>query len=194
MTKKPNLQGPLLVAAVLALAFLPGITRAEDSGTKSATLPIAVIDMQGIMESSEAGKSIIAQLKDRRESLQKEAADLEKKLRETEQELIQGRKDMNPEEFEKKKKEFETQFSKDRQTILKQSGDLENARKAALRDLREKIAKVSADLADERKFMMVADREFVVIVDKSLDVTGEVLKRLNDTVKKIPLSDSGKKD
>jgi outer membrane protein len=185
-----------LAAAAILLGGLSGARAEEEKAAEKAkpVFPIAVLDMQQVVESSSAGKSILSQLKSRREALQKEASSLEKKLREEEQKLIQGRKEMKPEDFEKKKKEFEAEFAKDRQTILKKSSELENSRKAALRNLRDQIGKVSADLADERKYMLIVDREFVVITEQSMDVTAEVLKRLNETVKTVPLPESGKKD
>ena len=108
-------------------------------------------------------------------------------MRAQQQELIKGRKDMKAEEFEAKKKAFESEFIKSNESMRKKVTDLDKQRKQALHTLQENIAKVSADIADERKIQMVVDRELVVIVDQSLDLTEEALKRLDAQIKNIPL-------
>lgn len=152
-----------------------------------AQTSIGAVDVRKLVEQSDAGKSIQEALKTRRDALQKEANSFEKKMREKEQELIKQRKSLKAEEFEAKKKAFEEDFVKSRQTILKKSTELDNQRKAALKKLQENIAKVTADIADGKKIQLVVDRELVVIVDQSLDLTEEALKKLNEQVKSIPL-------
>lgn len=148
---------------------------------------IASVDVRKLLEASEAGKSIQVALKTKREALQKEANALEKKMRDQQQELIKGRQEMKAEEFEAKKKAFEEDFVKANETIRKKVSDLDNQRKTAVKTLQENIAKVTADIADERKIQMVVDRELVVIVDQSLDLTDEALTRLNKQITSIPL-------
>jgi Skp family chaperone for outer membrane proteins len=94
---------------------------------------------------------------------------------------------MKPEEFETKKKAFEAEFTKANENLRKKVTDLDNQRKKALHTLQENVAKVTADIADEKKIKLVVDRELVVIVDQTLDLTAEVLKKLDERVKSIPL-------
>lgn len=152
-----------------------------------ADTSIASLDRRKLMDTSDAGKSIQVALKAKREALQKEANALEKKMRDQQQELIKGRKEMKAEEFEVKKKAFEEEFVKANETIRKKVSDLDGQRKVAVRALENSIAQVTAEIADERKIKMVVDREMLVIVDQSLDVTDEALKRLNAKVTSIPL-------
>jgi Skp family chaperone for outer membrane proteins len=157
------------------------------AAASQAETTVAALNVRKILEESAAGKSIHAALKEKRDALQKEADSLEKKMRERQQELIKGRKDMKAEEFEAKKKVFESEFVKANETIRKKVTELDKQRKQALHTLQENIAQVAADIADERKIQIVVDRELVVIVDQSLDLTDEALKRLDEKVKTIPL-------
>lgn len=174
-----------LVIAVLAVCSFPAASRAEEGG-------IAVVDIQRLLTESLAGKSLQSQLKERRDSLQGEATAIEKKLKGEEQTIIKKRADLSPEEFEKKKKDFESSVLSSRKKILEKSNSLDDDRKEALGKLRDGIAKAAADIADEKKYKLVVDRQFVVLVEKSLDVTDEVLGRLNDQVKSIPLAKKSK--
>ncbi len=152
-----------------------------------AEVSIGIIDTRKIVDESLAGKNLATQLKARQESLQKEANAMEQKLKTEEQDIISKRKDMKPEEFDIKKKAFEQEFMKSRQTILTRSSDLDTVRKKALAELQKHLAKAAADIADEKKLSMIVDRQFVILAEESLDITGEVMKKLDAAVKEIPL-------
>lgn len=169
----------ILICTLIVLLGHTAEVRAEQT--------IAVVDVRKLVEQSAAGKSIQAVLKTKRDALQKEANTFEKKMREEEQALIKSSKEGKAEDFNAKKKAFEENFVKTRQSILKRTTDLDNQRKAALRKLQEHIGEVTADLADEKKIKMVIDRELVVIVDQSLDMTDAALKALDARVTSIPL-------
>lgn len=172
----------LILLTCLFLTAAVTVSEACAEGTS-----VAVVDVRKLVEGSVAGKGIQEALKARREALQKEANGIEKKMREEQQSLIQKRKDMKSEEFESKKKDFEAKLVKNNELIRKKATDLDKLRKKALQALQENIAKVTADLADEQKIKLVVDRELVVIVDQSLDLTEIALKKLDERVKSIPL-------
>ena len=170
----------LLSCLFMMQSYAAGVAHAEGS-------MVAAVDVRKLVDESIAGKAIHAALKAKRDALQKEASSVEKKLRADQQALISKRKDMKPEEFETKKKAFEAEFTKMNENLRKKVTDLDNQRKKALHTLQENVAKVTADIADEKKIKVGVDRELVVIVDQSLDLTDEVLKKLDERVKSIPL-------
>lgn len=153
---------------------------------------IGIIDLRKVIEESEAGKNIASQLKTRQESIQKEAAEFEKKLKAEEQDILAKRKDMKAEEFTEKKKSFEQDFLKSRQTVMTKSSELDSSRKQALAELQKHIAKISADVAKEKKLEIIIDRQFVILAEEGMDISADVMAKLNSTVKAIPIS-SGKK-
>ena len=155
-----------------------------------ADTAIGIIDTRKIVDESAAGKSLSAQLKTRQDALQKEASAFEQKLKAEEQEIVSKRKDMKPEEFDAKKKAFEQEFMKSRQAILTKSSDLDTLRKKALAELQKNLAKASADVADEKKLQLIVDRQFVILAEEKMDITAEVMKKLDASVKSIPLGNS----
>ena len=56
---------------------------------------------------------------------------------------------------------------------------------------RKKIIEVTASIADEKKYQVVLTRDSVVIVQKEMDITKEVLSRLNKKISKIKLDSAG---
>lgn len=177
---------------LLAVSFAPAVSYAEDTvaaaSTGSAVRSIAVLDLELVVQKSDAGKGIGAALKAKEDALQKEADSYKKSLREKEQKLLKDRKGgVDEKTFDAEKKVFEDEIRKSQKSIMDKSTALEKTKLQALRDINEQIAKITADIADERKLQIVVDRKFVVIAEKELDITEEVLSRLNKAVKSIPL-------
>lgn len=152
-----------------------------------ADTKIGIIDTRKIVEESLAGKNLASQLKGKQEALQKEASVFEQKLKTQEQDIISKKKDMKPEEFAEKKKAFEQEYLKGRQTIFSKGSELESLRKKGLAELQKNLAKVSADIADEQKLQMIVDRQFVILAQDDMDITGLVMKKLDAEIKSIPL-------
>jgi outer membrane protein len=151
---------------------------------------IGVVDMMGLVEKSEAGKSILAQMKSRTGILDQEAAGFEKQILTEEQAVRERMKGLNMEQKKAETKAFEQKFSKTRDELLKKTEQLEQSRQKAMSSLQNHIAQITAEIAAERKIQLVIDREFIVISENALDLTPEVLKRLNAKVTSIPLSSS----
>lgn len=174
-----------IIAAFFTLVFAGNLTAAQADTT------IGVLDMRKLVEESEAGKNIATQLKTRRDAIQKEANDFEKKLKDEEQAILKNRATMKQEEFETKKKAFEQEYVNSRDAIFKKTNDLETDRKKALAQLQTGIAKAAADVADAKKLQVILDRTAVVIAEQTMDITADVMKKLNETVKTVSVT-SGK--
>ena len=78
-------------------------------------------------------------------------------------------------------------IEKNRRRFWQEKVDLQRMEMGALREIQESIAKISADVADEKKIQMVIDRKSVVIAQQGLDITAEVLKRLDEKMKTVEL-------
>ncbi len=192
--KKMAICAATVVALALSVTAIRAATTtpAPAAAAPSQTLKIGIIDMIKVIEESDAGKGLNAQLKTRQEAIQKEATEYEKKLKTEEDDILAKRKDMKPEEFETKKKGFEQEFQKSRQIIITKSAELDNARKAALSELKKDIGKAASNVADAKDLQLIIDRQAVVLAVDGMEITNDVLKDLNSSVKSIALP-SGKK-
>jgi outer membrane protein len=168
----------LLLAAVLTLA--PVIAQAQVS--------VAVVDMQEILSDSAAARNILEQLKGHREKLEKEIKGIEDALKKEEQELIKQRETAKPEDFAKSRKAFEKKLVENREKVQKRRKAAEAAFNKAVGVLRENILKVVTDLAAERKIQMVVTKQNIIVSDRSLDITADVMAKLNETVKTIKVT------
>jgi Skp family chaperone for outer membrane proteins len=148
---------------------------------------VAVIDLMKIVEVSSAGKDLQAKFKTRKEAVQKEAAAYEKELVAQDKALQKDRASMSDEEFKKKRNSIEAELKKKRDSVLTRNNNLEKAKNEALRTIQSRVAQITADIADKKKISVVLDRTAVVIAAQSLDITNEVIKELDASLKTVPL-------
>lgn len=167
----------LFLFALLATLFVMTAT--------PASAQLAVVDMQQILSDSAAAKSILAQLKDQRAAIEKDIKGMEEGLKKDEQALIKKKEGAKPEEFAAARKEFEKKLIESRTKVQKRRHAADEAFNKAISELRENIVTVVSDIAAEKKIQLVITKQNVVIGDKSLEITDEVMKALNAKVKTI---------
>ena len=176
----------LFVCAVMAFAIQPAV--AQDKATSKKGLNgIVVVDIQQVEAKSKAGQSLQEQLKKKREAFQKEVAEKEKSLRAEQEKLIAQKADMDPEEFKKKATSFEKALINSQKELQKKRLEFDKSVGEALSKLRSEIVKAVGNLATENEYKLVITRQDVVIVEKSVDITSDVLERVNKDVDKISI-------
>lgn len=153
-----------------------------------ADTSIAVIDMQQILSESDAAKSILSQMKVKRDGLEKEIKSLEDKLKASEGELIKKKETLKPEEFAAARKEFEKKLIESRTKVQKDRNAADAAFNGAINELRKNLVEVVSQLATEKKIQLVITKQNVVIGDNSLEITKDVMTKLNAKIKTIKVN------
>ena len=175
----------LLALLTLCLGF--SVLSAQPAHAADAKPNFVVIDIDALIAESEAGKSIEDQFKKSRDAFQQEFSKKEAELGQTEKSIISQKNDLSVEELAKKRKAFESDLLETRKLFQKRRNALDKGLAEAMKELRSQIVKASADEAEQKGYHAVFLRESVVIVEKELDITKQVLDRLNAQVKSIPV-------
>ncbi|HRC27188.1 MAG TPA: OmpH family outer membrane protein, partial [Alphaproteobacteria bacterium] len=110
---------------LLCALWTAGVLPAWAAG--DAVFPVAVIDVRALLGQSQAGKSLQAQIDQRREAFQKDFSDTEARLQKTGQEIAAQRSTLPPADFEKKKKAFEDDFAKAKKRLEDRKQGLDKA-------------------------------------------------------------------
>lgn len=152
-----------------------------------ADMPVGVIDLTKIIETSLAGKDLQSKFKARKEAVQKEANAFEADLKSKEQTLMKDSKSMDQKAFMDKKSSFEKELKKKREAIINKNVTLEKSKNQALKAIQAKVAQICADIAEEKKIQVILDRSAVVIAQQSLDITADVITKLDATLKSSDL-------
>lgn len=170
------------VIALLATLFMFAPVAAN-----AAAPSIAVVDVEKILAESKAAQSLQGQLKSKKESFQKEFAAKEKELKAAETALLGEKEKLSAEEFAKKRKTYEEKVIETRKEFQKSRASLDTGLTKAMGDLRKSIVEAAAEVASEKKYDVVLTRDSVLIAEKALDITPDVLKALDAKVTSISL-------
>lgn len=185
----------VLIAVLGGIGFTVWNGRADarnETGTEGAApagtvLHLAVVDVQELLSQSKAAKSLQTQLKGQRDKFQEEFSKYEKDLRDTEQSLTKERSTLKPDAFNKKREAFEEKLLETRKLAQARKRALDEGFSTAVGSLRDEMVKIVAGVAEEKNFDLVISRQNVVIVDKSLDITKDVLTKLDKDMPDVQL-------
>lgn len=172
----------VLAAVMLSVVAVAGAGTAHAGAAQAATadLPIAVVDVQGIMRAAKAAKTIHDQIEGRRETYQEQVSAEEKRLRQAEQDLAQQRAVLAPDVYQQKVRDFQSQVADVQRKVQMRKRQLDEAFAGAMNEVRQALVSVVADIAEKRGIKLVLFKSQIVIAEKSLDVSDETLQRLDE--------------
>ena len=170
----------LFAALFLAFAVFTPMAHA-------AAPTIAVVDVERLYVESKAAKSLKSQIEAKKESFRKEFSAKEAELKKLETTLMAEREKLSAEEFGKQRKAFEEKILEARKLFQKRSNSLDDGQKAAMRELRKGIAEATTEVAEAKSYDVVLTRDSVVIAEKALDITADVLKKLDEKISNVSL-------
>lgn len=169
-----------LVAGALAAALqlaVPAPARAEQ---QLAAPIIVVIDVQRILRESLAAQSVRGQLEERRTTLRGEFAGLEEELRAAEQALARQQTVLSEEAFREKRQAYERQVAEAQKKFETSRRELDQAFQRALKEIQVGMLQAAEGIATEMDVDLVLPKSQVMFVNRDLDITDRVLKRLNE--------------
>jgi outer membrane protein len=174
-----------MIKHVLILALAIGVMLSPVAAMAAPN--IAVVDVEKILAESKAAQSLQKQIQAKKESFQKEFSEKEKQLKATETALMGEKEKLSAEEFGKKRKAYEEKIIETRKLFQKRRTALESGLDKAMGQLRKSIIEATTSIADEKKYDVVLTRESVLIAGKSLDITADVLAKLDASLSDIQL-------
>lgn len=152
----------------------------------SAEVPY-YIDFKLILNQSIAGKKAQDFLKNKLEKGLKKFSDQEKNLLNEEKKIIEQKKLIKPEEYKQKVDALRSKvinLQKERNTLIK---SVSNKRSKARNELLKNLNPVISEYMQEKKIRMVVDKKSILLADKNLDITNEIMELLNKRLKSINL-------
>ncbi|MBM5782127.1 MAG: OmpH family outer membrane protein [Pelagibacterales bacterium] len=146
---------------------------------------IAVLDVEKIVKESAAMRDIQGKVSKQQEKYQKEVDKKQKEL-EAEQKKLEGKKNVLAKDaFEKEVKAFETKVDSLKEMVDKKQGNLKKASVEAMGKVNEEIKEIIANLSKEKDLDLIVAAGQTLFYKDEMDISEEVLKRLNKKVTKI---------
>lgn len=172
-----SLKTTCMIVLLAWAAFVPEVL--AQKVPKIAPVAIAVVDVEGVMRSTTAARSIRKQIEAQRNVYKKEFTARESKLRDEEKALAQQRAILAQEVFKKRVREFKERVAQAQRDVQSRKRQLDQAFSQSLEKVRNALIKVVAQLAEESKVGLVLFKNQIVIAERSLDLSKEALKRVN---------------
>jgi len=148
---------------------------------------VVYLDVEKIMQNSNAGKSIVAKLKAKRETCISKFKKKEKDIIDKEKKLIAQKNVLSKEEFGKEIKNLRDEiinFQKDRNKAFNQITQL---RIKASTKLLKKLNPILEDYSKTNSISMIIQKKHIVIGKKEDDITNDILELVNKKIKNIKL-------
>lgn len=177
----------------LAIAAIAVFLTATVAPASAQNIPsVAVIDVQRVMRESSAGKSLHAQLEKQRGIYSQQLSKQENELRKLEAELKQQRSLVSPEAFAERRRQYEQKAGNLQQEVQNRKREFDKMQAGAMRTMETALGEVVQQLAAERKLALVLPKNVVIMHTGELEVTDEVMKRLNAKLPSVKVAAPGK--
>ena len=147
--------------------------------------PFVVVDILLVLRDSAAAQGIRGQFEKQRTSFQAEIAKQEKNLRAADEDLARQRAILTPEAFAQKRRELEKKVGEAQQAAQGKRRVLDQAFNEAMQQVEKKVFEVVAEIASERDYKLALHKAQVVVVQTSLEITPEVLRRVNQKLPNV---------
>ena len=159
-----------------------------DTSTPAAEKPmevkrIALVDIGGVLRAADANNRVRELLDGQRAKFQEEFRAIEVDLQQSERDLLAKRELMAKDEYDKLVTEFQARVSSVQREIQYKRRSIDNAYQKALSDIRGLAIAVITKIAREREIDLILKRDASLIFLPHLNISDEVLTRLNERTK-----------
>jgi Skp family chaperone for outer membrane proteins len=186
----------LLIGASMAMpaqaaqpaASAPALSSGTNAPPPVPAPVVMIVDYEGIMTVSKAGKSIQSQVDAQRSAMQKEFAQRENDLRTEDGELQKQHASMQADAFEAKAREFQQKVAAYQREAQLRERALGLGFNDSKQKLTEALTEVVQQLASERGANLVLYKSQVPLYETSYDASQEALKRLDAKLPALTLT------
>lgn len=178
------------MSVLAALAAPPSQAQAPAPAPAQEIAPpvIVIVDVQQILRESLVGKNVQQQMTLRTDRYTKEVSDQENELRRTQDDLEKQRTVLSADAFNAKMRDFQQRYDALDQGVQATRQALQQAYNDAMTKVENTALQIIADLATERKANLVVTKAAVLFTAQGLDITQEVIRRLDAKLPDVPLA------
>jgi len=165
-----------------------GLIMGSVSGAYAQELPlprIGIVDVQKVLRDSKAAQSVRPEFDRMRKAFQKQVSEQEQRLRQAEQELTRQRAILAPEAFTQKRRAFSEEARNAQNSVQARRRQLDKAFDDTKNEILKNLVIVAREVAESRKLNMLLEKRFVFLSAATMDVTDEVISRLDKRLPKI---------
>ena len=144
---------------------------------------IAYLDLDNIVKSTKAGKSIINKLKISKDAALKKFEKKEKDLKKVEEDLNKQKNVLSKEELRNKISDFRKEVSSFRKDRDKLINDFNKKKVQEFKNFFKEITPLIEDYIREKNIDIVLDKKNLFIANQNKDITNEIIKIIDAKLK-----------
>ena len=144
---------------------------------------IGLADLNGILRAADANVKVRELLDTQRQKFQDEFSLVEAELQQTERDLMSKRELLSADEYDRQIKAFQARVTQLQQDIQRKRQAIDNAYQKAQSDIRAEALSIITEIARDMKLDLVLNRDASLIFLPHLNISDEVLTRLNERTK-----------
>lgn len=179
--------GIVVRALVLLLALVVAYPAfAADTGIK-----VAVVDLERVRRNAAAVQGVRTQLNGYLDQYRSDTLKEEQEIRTAQEELANKRNAADPEGYAEERRKLETRIADAQGRVQRRRQALERVNSEALQKVQEALELVVADIARERGLTLILRKDQTIFAQPSVEITDEVLQRLDQKLPNVTISDPG---
>ena len=171
----------VILYSLAALMLMPVAAKAEGG-------PIATVNIQQIMKDSTAAQDVRDQLEKKQKAFQDQISKKEDELQKENQKLGHEQSVLSKPAFEKKAEAFRKKATDAQKEVQSKKALLDSAFERSIGQIQKSVTDIIGDMAKEKGFTVAIPTSQILYADPKLDITDEVLKRLNEKLPKLKVS------
>lgn len=178
-----------------ALAQQPSAAQSTPAGSgkpRSAT-NVAVLDVQQILREAKAMQSVRDQLTTLRKKYEAEIEKQQADLRTANEDLRRQRSILSPEAFDAERRKFDQKVAAVQRLVQSRNQELERANANAVLQVQKVYNQIVFELANERSYGLIFRKSATIVVHPPIEVTPEVLARLDKRLPTVKVTVETKK-
>ena len=155
-------------------------------------IPVAVLDVQAILRNAKAVKSIREQITKFGSNFEEEIEKERAEIRKANQELARQRTILSPDIFAEKRRKFEKRVVEVQRLVQKRQRELDKSRNTAMGVVNKTYTEIVSKVANENNLAVIVRKAQTAYSVKALDITSEILARLDKKLPTVKVSVPGK--
>lgn len=176
----------IALAAASAMFVVPAV--AQTQAPKLPPTVAAIVDNAKVQREATAWESARQQVQQISQGYQQEFQREEERLRNEEQELGRQRSVLSPDAFEQRRRDWERRAADFQQRVNERRRGLEQSMNNVRTDIFKRQQEVINEIARDRAFNLVLDKSVVAFSADALDITPDVVKKLNQKMPSVKVT------
>tara|TARA_B100001063_G_C16542068_1_gene441747 strand:+ start:17 stop:553 length:537 start_codon:yes stop_codon:yes gene_type:complete len=172
-----------LLILIISISFIPSVLMAEYPNTS-----IGVIDLNKILSDADAAITAAEQIEEIAIEIENEIKLSDEEIIKEQNLLIESQSIMAPEAFETKRNEYESKVQKynnERQSKLMKIDELIAVSR---NDILNAVKPILEEISNDKGITIVLEKASIMLNAEKMDITNEVLKKLNKSLPTIKVS------